>query len=231
MLFLASLIPFIVGALSNVREIVKESAIYTRERAVSLEIWPYLGSKISIAFLFALYHAAALLIIKLIVVDFPDAGRAQFFEYYGTLVLAVMSGVLWGLVISALTSKEEQAMLLIIAVIVLQVVFSGGVVSLSSLGPVGTVVGSVTSSSWSFKALVSSAGLSTHGCSGDFAAAAYRASVASRPDAERTLSYHSTTKNYGDVFNADVLVCWVAMVPSSPPSASALLPAEAKDTL
>ncbi|MGH2631944.1 MAG: ABC transporter permease, partial [Tepidiformaceae bacterium] len=212
MLFLASLIPFLVGSLSNVREIVKESAIYMRERAVSLQIWPYLSSKIVIALLFGLFHAAALFIVKLLVVDFPDAGRTQFFEFYGTLVLAVMSGVLWALVISALTSKEEQAMLLIIAVIVVQVVFSGGVVSLSSLGPVGTIFGSMTTTSWAFKGLVAAAGMSTHGCAGTFATCTLPGFGSFNSNAERTLSYQSTTKNYGDVFNANVLECWVAMV-------------------
>ena len=212
MLFLASLIPFLVGSLSNVREIVKESAIYMRERAVSLQIWPYLSSKIVIALLFGLFHAAALFIVKLLVVDFPDAGRTQFFEFYGTLVLAVMSGVLWALVISALTSKEEQAMLLIIAVIVIQVVFSGGVVSLTSLGPVGTIFGSMTTTSWAFKGLVAAAGMTTHGCSGNFATCGLPGFGSFTSPTERTLSYQSTTKNYGDVFNANVLECWVAMV-------------------
>jgi ABC transport system ATP-binding/permease protein len=212
MLFLASLIPFLVGALSNVREIVKEAPIYARERAVSLEIWPYLSSKIAIAFMFAFYHAAALLIVKLIVVDFPEAGRAQFFEFYGTLALAVMCGILWALVISALTNKEEQAMLIIIAVIVVQVVFSGGVVSLASLGPVGTIVGSATSTSWAFKALVASAGMSSHGCGGSFPSCHLPGFGAFTNDAQRNVSYESMTKNYGDVFNADVFVCWGAMV-------------------
>ena len=187
---------------------------------MSLQIWPYLSSKIVIALLFGLFHAAALFIVKLLVVDFPDAGRTQFFEFYGTLVLAVMSGVLWALVISALTSKEEQAMLLIIAVIVVQVVFSGGVVSLTSLGPVGTIFGSMTTTSWAFKGLVAAAGMTTHGCAGTFATCGLPGFGSFNSPTERTLSYQSTTKNYGDVFNANVLECWVAMILITRPSPS-----------
>ena len=74
MLFLAVIIPFLIGALSSVREIVKEKAIYRRERTVNLRIVPYLSSKVAVGFLFALYTAAALLILKLVAVDFSHLG-------------------------------------------------------------------------------------------------------------------------------------------------------------
>ncbi|MGE4057177.1 MAG: FHA domain-containing protein, partial [Vicinamibacterales bacterium] len=53
MFFLTAIVPFLVGSLSAVREIVKESAIFRRERAVCLGIGPYLASKIAIALLFS----------------------------------------------------------------------------------------------------------------------------------------------------------------------------------
>ena len=213
MMFLGALFPFLVGALSSVREIVKESAIYMRERAVSLQIWPYLFSKISVAFMFALFHAAALLGLKLLAVEFPSAGSAGYIQMYVTIVLAVMSGVLWALVISALTSREEQAMMLAIGVIVLQVVFSGGIVPLGDLGPAGTILGGATSTNWAFKALTAAAGLSLKGCApGDYTNCTLPGFGGFQNDDQRDISFKGTNDTYGDVFDADVLVCWGAML-------------------
>jgi hypothetical protein len=154
MLFLSAIIPFLVGALSSVREIVKEKAIYERERTVTLKILPYLLSKVWIALLFALYHAGALLAIKVLAVDFSHLDTQDMLLFYGLLVLAVMSGVLWGLLISTIAPREEQAMLLVIVVVVIQMVFSGGILPLDQLGEVGEALGSATSSKWTFQGLV-----------------------------------------------------------------------------
>jgi ABC-type multidrug transport system ATPase subunit len=157
MLFMAALIPFLVGALTSVREIVKESPVYRRERTVTLKIAPYLLSKVWVGFLFALYHAAALFGMKLLAVDFSSVTTADLAQFYGTVALAAMSGVIWGLLISAVVPREEQAMVLVIAIVVIQMVFSGGLLALSDLGVAGDVLGSITSTKWVFQALVSSA--------------------------------------------------------------------------
>lgn len=212
MLFLSALIPFIVGSLSFVREIVKEAAIYTRERAVALLIWPYLGSKMAIAAVLAFYHAGALFAFKLIAVEFPGLETSGYAMLYITLVLAVMSAVMWGLLISALTRREEQAMMLVIGVVVLQIVFSGGLLPLSDLGFAGVVLGGVTSSAWAFKALAAIAGVSKNGCTGDFAACEVPGIPALGTPAERTLAYQGVDDQFGGVLDANVLVCWGAMV-------------------
>jgi ABC-type multidrug transport system ATPase subunit/pSer/pThr/pTyr-binding forkhead associated (FHA) protein len=154
MLFLAAIIPFLVGALSSVREIVKEKAIYQRERTVNLRIIPYLLSKVSVGLLFSLYHAAALLILKLVAVDFSHIGADGIALYFVMLVLAALSGVMWGLLISAIAPREEQAMLLVIVVVVVQMVFSGGILPLDQLGQAGEGIGYATSSKWAFEGLV-----------------------------------------------------------------------------
>jgi ABC transport system ATP-binding/permease protein len=212
MLFLAALFPFLVGALSSVREIVKEAAIYQRERAVSLGIMPYIFSKASVGLMFALYHAAAMLGLKYLAVEFPDAGVVGLTQAYITIVLSVLSGVLWALVISALTSREEQAMMLAIGIIVVQVVFSGGLVPLSDLGPAGTVLGGLTSTNWAFKALTTASGLTLDGCSpGNNTNCHLPGFGGFETDAERNLSFEGTNNAFGGVFDADVMVCWAFM--------------------
>lgn len=213
MFFLSALIPFLIGALSAVREIVKEAPIYARERAVSLKIWPYLGSKVVVASLFALYHAATLAIIKFLWVDFPGIDAAGYAQIYVTIVLAVMSGTMFALLISALTKHEEQAMMLMIGLIVLQVVFSGGLLPLKQLGFAGTVLGGITSTSWTFKALTAAGGLTLHGCTLEDAMANCRLPGFGpmKPDAKGA-TFDTINTRFGGVFDADIVMCWAAML-------------------
>jgi ABC-type transport system involved in multi-copper enzyme maturation permease subunit len=106
-----------------------------------------------VGLLFALYHAAALLILKLLAVDFAHIGADGIALYFVMLVLAALSGVMWGLLISAIAPREEQAMLLVIVVVVVQMVFSGGILALDQLGQAGEVIGYATSSKWAFEGL------------------------------------------------------------------------------
>jgi ABC-type multidrug transport system ATPase subunit len=211
-LFLGSLFPFLIGALLFVREIVKEIPVYVRERAVALKIWPYLGSKVAVGTLFALYHGIALLVIQALVVEFPAIGIAGYAQLYVTFVLAIVSGVMWALLISAVTSKEEQAMLLVIGIIVLQVVFSGGVVPTDSFGPVGLVLGAITSTNWAFKAMTAAAGITTKGCTGDFSACELPG-IAGEDEIARASKFQEVgVDQFGGVLDANVYVAWGAMV-------------------
>ncbi len=211
MFFLGALIPFLIGSLSSVREIVKEAPIYARERAVSLKVWPYLGSKIAIGSLFALYHGAVLVAVKILWIRWPGVDAQGYFELYVTLVLAVISGVMWALLISTLTRREEQAMMLIIGLIVLQVVFSGGLVPLESLGPAGVVLGGITSTAWAFKALVAAGGLTVAGCTGDMSGCTLPGMAALNSPETKTLAYNGIDEKFGGVFDANIFVCWAGM--------------------
>jgi ABC-type multidrug transport system ATPase subunit len=212
MFFLAGLIPFLVGSLSSVREIVKESAIYARERSVSLKIWPYLSSKIAIASVFALYHGAILFAAKALLIDYPGIGPGDYAAMYVTLVLAVISGVMWALLISTVTRREEQAMMLVIGVIVVQLVFSGGLVPISDLGPVGGVLAGLDSTSWTLKALTAASGISTAGCTGDLINCNLPGIQGFATPQERQLAFTNINQSFADIFGADILVCWGAMI-------------------
>jgi ABC-type multidrug transport system ATPase subunit/pSer/pThr/pTyr-binding forkhead associated (FHA) protein len=213
MLFLAAIIPFLVGALSSVREIVKEKAIYQRERTVNLRIVPYLSSKVVVGILFALYHAAALLVLKLVAVDFSHLGTADLGLYGLILVLAVLSGVMWGLLISALVPREEQAMLLVIIVVVVQMVFSGGILSLDQLGKAGEVLGYATSSKWTYEALVDIAQVKRGECGGPTLENCQLSGIqAYDTDAERRVVLDHLESRYGDVLEGDFKTAIVAQV-------------------
>jgi ABC-type multidrug transport system ATPase subunit/pSer/pThr/pTyr-binding forkhead associated (FHA) protein len=212
-LFLSAIVPFLVGALSSVREIVKESSVYKRERTVTLKIAPYLLSKIWVGFLFALYHAAALLAIKLLAIDFSYLGAAEIGKFYITLALAASSGLLWGLLISALAPREEQAMLLVIIVVVAQIFFSGGILPLKQLSDAGQGLGSVTSSKWVFQALTTITQVKTGTCDsttlGDCRLPGIEGYVT---NAEKRVLVRTVDERFGDLFGADVYASWGALV-------------------
>ena len=48
MLFMTCLIAILVGTITSVREIVKEDAIYRRERMVCVRVLPYVASKVAV---------------------------------------------------------------------------------------------------------------------------------------------------------------------------------------
>ncbi len=211
MLFLTAVIPFLVGALSSVREIVKERAIYRRERAVNLRIIPYLLSKTGVGFLFALYHAAVLLGLKLVAVDFSHLGLEQFGLFYLFILLAVMSGVMWGLLISAVAPREEQAILIAIVLVVIQLVFSGGILPLDQLGTAGDVVGGATSSKWVYQALVDVTEVERGECAGPSLDRCDLPGVQAQPtDDLRRLLIDQLEGHYGDVLDGDAATSLVA---------------------
>jgi hypothetical protein len=213
MLFLAVIIPFLIGALNAVREIVKEKAIYRRERTVNLRIVPYLLSKVAVGFLFALYTAAALLILKLIAVDFAHLDLADMALYYVIVLLAVMSGVMWGLLISAVAPREEQAMLLLIVVVVVQMVFSGGILPLDQLGPAGELIGDVTSSKWTFEALVDVTQVQRGDCDGPSLEACDLAGIQSYgTDPERQVVLTHLEDRYGQVLEGKLVTSVAALL-------------------
>jgi hypothetical protein len=213
MLFLAVIIPFLIGALGSVREVVKESAIYRRERTVNLRIVPYLLSKVAVGILFAVYTATALLALKLIAVDFSHLGFGELALVYLILLLAVVSGVMWGLLISAVAPREEQAMLLLIVIVVVQMVFSGGILPLDQLGAAGEVIGGITSSKWTFEAMVDVTQVQRGDCEGPSLEDCELAGVqAYGTDAERQVVITHLEDRYGNVLEGDVTTSIAALV-------------------
>ena len=60
-----------MGGFSQMREFVKESDVYKRERLVNLKIFPYVTSKAWVALLFSFYGAAAFMTIRFLAFDIP----------------------------------------------------------------------------------------------------------------------------------------------------------------
>jgi ABC-type multidrug transport system ATPase subunit len=164
--FMLALIPVLFGIIGGSREIVKEVAIYRRERAVNLGILPYMLSKIVVFSLLALVQMASVVVI----VDLVEPLHQGIFlpvllETYITLALAGVAGVLLGFAISAWSPNEDTANSLLAVVIVPQVIFSGVVVPLKDV--VTQSVAMVFPLRWAMSGLGSSLGLHSDLVGGD----------------------------------------------------------------
>jgi ABC transport system ATP-binding/permease protein len=151
-LFLLSLYALMVGGMSQMREIVKEASIYRRERLVNLRIIPYVASKVWVGLLLAFYHAAAFTLIHYAAFKMPG-GLLEFGEIYITLVLSVMTGMMLGLLASAISNNPGVTPLVMICLIVPMLVFSGG------LAPIPDYMSAWSTARWSLQALSGISGL------------------------------------------------------------------------
>src|SRR5262249_15868205 len=99
LLFLLAMITIWLGAVDASREIVKEKAIFARERAMGVSVGPYLLSKVAILFSLVLVQAAILLILTAIIRPFHEP-FSTYLEVFGILCVAGFASVAMGLLIS-----------------------------------------------------------------------------------------------------------------------------------
>jgi ABC transport system ATP-binding/permease protein len=153
LLFISVLIAVIVGSLSTMREVVKESEIYRRERMIGLQILPYVMSKVSLSAVLALYQSAIFMSTKAIAVDFPGTWVTGVSIYF-TLFLSTLGGMVMGLLVSALSTSQNMAPLLTILFLVPQITFAGSFLPLRTLGPAGQAISQLTVTRWAYESMV-----------------------------------------------------------------------------
>jgi ABC-type multidrug transport system ATPase subunit len=165
-IFMLALIMVIFGLINASREIVKEQAIYRRERAVNLGITPYMASKIVVFGILALVQSASLVVISHVLEPFEQGVFLPvLLEAYITLALAGLAGTMLGMMISAAAANEDMANSLIAVVIMPQVIFSGIVLPLKD--DVTRVVAMTFPIRWGMIGLGSSLGLHSDKVGGD----------------------------------------------------------------
>ncbi len=151
-LFLLTVYGVMVGGLAMMREFVKETDIYKRERLVNLKIVPYVLSKIWVAALLALYMTAIYVIVHYLAFDMPG-GTLELILIYITLALATMAGMMLGLFGSALAPNANAAPLIVILFMLPQIVLGGALV------PLPDFVSAATSTRWAFQGLMGITGV------------------------------------------------------------------------
>ncbi len=115
-----------VGLSSSLQEIVKESAIYIRERLVNLGLFAYLGSKVIVLGLLAICQT--LLIAGVIILGFESPQPELISWEIGvsiTTFLTLISCISLGLMISSIVKNGSQANSALPLILLPQIIFSG----------------------------------------------------------------------------------------------------------
>ena len=108
------------GCINASREVVKELPIYLRERAVNLELFAYLGSKVLVLTALCAVQCLGLFIIVSPLTSLEaDTGKLLL-----TLLLTAMSGTLMGLVVSSLVDSADKAMAIVPVLLIPQVILA-----------------------------------------------------------------------------------------------------------
>jgi ABC-type multidrug transport system ATPase subunit/pSer/pThr/pTyr-binding forkhead associated (FHA) protein len=149
--FMLGLVALWFGTSVASREIIRERAVYTRERMVNLGLMPYVGSKIFVLALIVAVQCSLLF------------GSIKMMHYLGLMsvpgwlipqltivALTSMVGIALGLFVSAIVKTSEMATSLVPLILIPQILFSGlvGV-------PAGAskVIGTLMPATWAFDGL------------------------------------------------------------------------------
>jgi ABC transport system ATP-binding/permease protein len=148
--FILALVSLWFGTSVSAREIIRERAVYKRERMVNLRLLPYVGSKIFVLLLIVglqciLLFATLKLLDVVGLMSMPGS-----FGGLGQLLVMILTGfvgIALGLFVSAIVKTSEMATSLVPLILIPQILFSG-LVGI----PTGTskMVGAVMPATWSF---------------------------------------------------------------------------------
>ena len=144
LLFIEVMIVLWFGCNNAAKEIVKEEAIYGRERSVNLGILPYLASKFLVLSLITIFHSLLLMLLLFGTLELwhlcdPAGHSVPPFEYMlhypeqlGVLALLSMTGVALGLLLSACVASPDRANALLPYVLIPQMILGGGFITVGS---------------------------------------------------------------------------------------------------
>ncbi len=147
----------LIGVANAVREVVKERAIYTRERAAGLSPAAYLVSKLVVLGVISAVQSVVLVAIGLAGRPMPPRGVLTSFPLaeimLGVAVLAIASMTI-GLLISAAVNSSDKTLPLLVVTVLVEVVLSGGVIRLNGSAGLEQLAW-LTPSRWGFAAVAS----------------------------------------------------------------------------
>ena len=165
-LFVMAFAAVMFGCINGAREIVKEAAIYRRERAVNLGIMPYMFSKIVVLGVLCLFQSAVLVIMVSLVAHLNSSiFLPPSLELYVTLALTSLAGLMIGLTVSAIAPNNDRAMSFIPIILIPQVIFSGTIFPLT--GGIMQFLGLFFAVRWAMAALGSTVMLNSTLLGGD----------------------------------------------------------------
>ena len=148
--FVLSLVSVWFGISVSAREIIRERAVYNRERMVNLGLIPYIFSKLFVLGIIVGIQCLTLFLpLKLLDLAglMPMPGELLGIPQFWVMLLTAGVGIALGLLISALVKTSEMATSLVPLILIPQILFSGliGVPT-----GINKVTGLVMPATWSF---------------------------------------------------------------------------------
>ncbi|MEL6578620.1 MAG: ATP-binding cassette domain-containing protein [Cyanobacteria bacterium J06621_12] len=126
LLFIFSCIAIWIGLSNAIREIVKEGAIYFRERLLNLGLLPYLSSKLIIRGGLALAQTLLISAVVLLVFKAPKSELIPWsVGFIITTFLTLLASTSLSLMLSALVKTENEGNGILPLVMIPQIIFSG----------------------------------------------------------------------------------------------------------
>ncbi len=158
LLMMLGLAAVLLGMFVASFELVRERAIYRRERMVNLRLGPYVGSKAVVLVGFALIQCLALIVAVGLRIQFPQMGTflPAPLEIYLTLALAAAAGTAIGLFISAIVNTAGTAIYVVLFALFTQILFAGVIFQLPG---VTQALSYLTVTRWTVEALGSTVDL------------------------------------------------------------------------
>ncbi len=151
LVFLMVIVCVWFGTSNSAREIVKEAAIYRRERRIGLKLVPYILSKVAVQTLIVLAQVFLLVVILWFGIGLGAPSLENMLYLYLTLALTALAGVTLGLLISAMTSNSDRATSFVPVLLIPQIIFSGAVVALERMGLLGEWLSNLMISKWGYQ--------------------------------------------------------------------------------
>jgi len=126
LLFIFSCIAIWIGLSNAIREIVKEGAIYFRERLLNLGLIPYLSSKLMIRGGLALAQTLLISLVVLLVFNAPKSELISWpLGFAITTFLTLLASTSLSLMLSAFVKTENEGNGILPLVMIPQIIFSG----------------------------------------------------------------------------------------------------------
>jgi hypothetical protein len=163
LLFILVMIVLWFGCNNAAKEIVKEEAIYARERAVNLHILPYLASKFVVLTAITVFHSVVLMAVVYGVLEVlartlpghsvpPPELMLAYPAQLGVVVLLSMTGVALGLLLSACVETPDRANALLPYVLIPQMILGGGILSVNR-GLIQLLAWALSPVYWAYRAV------------------------------------------------------------------------------
>jgi ABC-type multidrug transport system ATPase subunit len=144
---------FFFGLTYGLLQIVTERSILRRESLVGLRLPSYLLSKLAVLLPFLVFVDVLMLVVLRAMNRLPAVGLKTFMSIGVTLGLDAVAALALGLLTSAAVANPAQATLALPMICFPAVLFSGAILPVHLMAPVGAAISAVVPVRWAFEAL------------------------------------------------------------------------------